>query len=328
MSQVPTASGVIMTQNRRMLDILSRLRTIARTEGAVLLIGETGVGKELLAEFVHQESPRASQPLVKVGLASLPRELLESELFGHEKGAYTHAIALKKGLFELSNGGSIFLDDIDDFPLELQSKLLRALEAHEILRVGGTVPIRINTRLISATKVDLKALVERRAFRADLYYRINVMPVSIPSLRERADDIPLLAAYLLRIFAPDRELSLSAAASATLTRYPWPGNIRELRNVIQRICLFAEGTVDESELPAEIFSQPETGPASALSRQCEICREERDLSLEDVVACVERHLLEEALAKSGGNQSQAARSLRLSLSTLRDKLRKHNLMPQ
>ena len=326
MFQVPTASGVLMTQNRRMLDILSRLRTIARTEGSVLLIGETGVGKELLAEFVHQESPRAAKPLVKVGLAALPRELLESELFGHEKGAYTHAIAQKKGLFELSDGGSIFLDDIDDFPLELQSKLLRALEAHEILRVGGTTPIRVNARLISATKVDLKALVERRAFRADLYYRINVMPVEIPPLRERPDDIPMIAAHLLHSFAPGRDLSLSERAIATLTRYPWPGNIRELRNVVQRISLFAEGTIDIPELPAEVFTSPvTTADAGTLARQCQVCREERDLSLEDVVACVERHLLEDALAKSGGNQSQAARLLRMSLSTLRDKLRKHQL---
>jgi transcriptional regulator with GAF, ATPase, and Fis domain len=326
MFQVATASGALMTQDARMVEILSRLRTVARTEGSVLLIGETGAGKELLAEFVHQESPRAARPLVKVGLASLPRELLESELFGHEKGAYTHAIALKKGLFELSDGGSIFLDDIDDFPLELQSKLLRALEAHEILRVGGTVPIRVNTRLISATKVDLKAMVDRRAFRADLYYRINVMPVSIPPLRERPGDIPLIAEYFLRHFAPDRPLALSEPARATLTRYPWPGNIRELRNVVQRICLFAQGTIEEAELPAEVFARPDFADPDSLSRQCQICREERQLSLDEVVACVERHLLEDALAKAGGNQSQAARSLRMSLSTLRDKLHKHNLI--
>jgi len=307
-----------------MLDILSRLRAMARTEGAVLLIGETGVGKELLAEYVHQQSPRTGRPLVKVGLASLPRELLESELFGHERGAYTHAIAQKKGLFELSNGGSIFLDDIDDFPIELQAKLLRALEAHEIMRVGGTTPLRVDTRLICATKVDLKTLVERRAFRADLYYRINVMPVNIPPLRERRDDIPLLAEYLLRHFAPDRELSLAERARSTLTRYGWPGNIRELRNVIQRICLFAKGAIEESELPAEILSGWDG--TAAWSRQCDVCREQANLSFDEVVACVERHLLEDALAKAQGNQSLAARNLRMSLSTLRDKLRKHGLL--
>ncbi|HUB33331.1 MAG TPA: sigma 54-interacting transcriptional regulator [Bryobacteraceae bacterium] len=325
-SHLPTASGVILTGNPAMLQILSRLRAMARTEGAVLLIGETGVGKELLAEYVHQESPRAARPLVKVGLASLPRELLESELFGHEKGAYTHAIAQKKGLFELSSGGSIFLDDIDDFPIELQAKLLRALEAHEILRVGGTTPIRVDSRLICATKVDLKSLVERRAFRADLYYRINVMPVAIPPLRERRDDIPAIAEYLLRHFGPDRELSLSDRARDTLVRYGWPGNIRELRNVIQRICLFGAGAIEESELPAELLAGWEgAGAAAAWSRQCEVCREQQDLSFDEVVACVERHMLEDAVFKAGGNQSQAARDLRMSLSTLRDKLRKHNL---
>lgn len=242
------------------------------------------------------------------------------------KRAPTPTPSRKRKACSSSDGGSIFLDDIDDFPLELQSKLLRALEAHEILRVGGTTPIRVNTRLISATKVDLKALVERRAFRADLYYRINVMPVEIPALRERPDDIPMIAAHLLDAFAPGRDLSLSDRALSTLTRYPWPGNIRELRNVVQRISLFAEGTIDIPELPAEVFTSPvTTTDAGTLARQCQVCREERDLSLEDVVACVERHLLEDALAKANGNQSQAARLLRMSLSTLRDKLRKHQL---
>jgi len=319
---IETPSGAILTQDREMLAIIERLRAIAQTEGAVLLTGETGVGKELLAEFVHQQSSRAKRPLVKVGLASLPRELLESELFGHEKGAYTHAIALKKGLFELSDGGSIFLDDIDDFPLELQAKLLRALEAHEILRVGGTTPIRVNTRLISATKVDLKELVARHAFRADLYYRINVMPIAIPPLRRRNDDIPLLATHFLKHYAPDRLLSLSERACARMRQYSWPGNIRELRNVVQRMCLAESDLIDETELPDEGCSPSQ---ADELAEQCAICRAERDLSLEEVVSCVERKLLKEALAKAGGNQSQAARTLQLSLSTLRDKLRKHHL---
>jgi transcriptional regulator with GAF, ATPase, and Fis domain len=322
-TKIETPSGAILTQDREMLVIIERLRTIAQTDGAVLLNGETGVGKELLAEYVHQQSSRAGRPLVKVGLASLPRELLESELFGHEKGAYTHAISLKKGLFELSDGGSIFLDDIDDFPLELQAKLLRALESHEILRVGGTTPIRVNARLITATKVDLKQLVDRHAFRADLYYRINVMPVSIPPLRRRSEDIPLLAAYFLKLYAPGRELSLSERAAHRLRQHPWPGNIRELRNVVQRMCLSESDIIDEPELPDAGCSPFQ---AEDLADQCAICRADRDLSLEEVVACVERKLLEEALAKAGGNQSQAARTLRLSLSTLRDKLRKHNLI--
>lgn len=322
MSDLATTSGTIVTQNREMLALLSRLRAIAQTEGAVLLIGETGVGKELMAEYVHRESARAGKPLVKVGLAALARELLESELFGHEKGAYTHAVCQKRGLFELSGGGSIFLDDIDDFPLELQPKLLRVLEAQEIMRVGGTTPVHVNTRLISATKVDLKEMVGRRAFRADLYYRINVMPVPIPPLRERSDDIPLLVHHFARRFAPDRKLSFSERACTRLLSYHWPGNVRELRNVIQRFCLLAEGVVQESDLPSEMLSDD---GGSLLPRQCGHCRLADQLSLDDVVSCVERHLLEQALEEANGNQSQAARILRLSISTFRDKLHKYNL---
>jgi two-component system response regulator AtoC len=317
-----TTSGAIVTQNHEMLGVLSRVDTIARTEGAVLLIGETGVGKELLAEYVHRKSPRGDKPLVKVGLAALPRELLESELFGHEKGAYTHAVCQKRGLFELSDGGTIFLDDIDDFPLELQPKLLRALEAQEILRVGGTTPVHVNSRLISATKVDLKQLVERHAFRADLYYRINVMPVYIPPLRDRSDDIPLLVAHFMRRFAPERRLSFSERACTRLLGYDWPGNIRELRNVVQRLCLFANGTVQETDLPPEMRCGD---GSSAQFRHCDRCRLEDELSLDEVVSCVERNLLEHALEEAGGNQSQAARILRMSISTFRDKLRKYNL---
>jgi transcriptional regulator with GAF, ATPase, and Fis domain len=314
--------GAIVTQNEEMLGALSRLRTIAQTEGAVLLIGETGVGKELLAEFVHRESPRRDRPLVKVGLAALPRELLESELFGHEKGAYTHAVCQKRGLFELSDGGTIFLDDIDDFPLELQPKLLRALEAREIMRVGGTTPVRVHSRLVSATKVDLKELVLRHAFRADLYYRINVMPVFIPPLRDRSDDIPLLVAHFSRIFAPGRTLSFTEAACGRMLCHGWPGNVRELRNVIQRLCLFANGKVQENDLPPEMLSGCDAGE---LPRRCDQCRVRDDLSFDNVVACVERHLIEQALAEAGGNQSQAARALRMNLSTFRDKLHKYSL---
>jgi two-component system response regulator AtoC len=314
----------IITQNEEMMRILSRLRAIAETDGAVLLIGETGVGKELLAEFVHANSRRKDKPFVKVGLAALPRELLESELFGHERGAYTHAVCQKKGLFELSDGGSIFLDDIDDFPLDLQPKLLRALESHEILRVGGTTPIPIDSRLITATKVDLKSMVDRGTFRADLYYRINVIPVAIPPLRERSDDIPLLVFHFARRYAPDKKLVFAPGACNVILNYYWPGNIRELRNVIQRLCLFAKDSVEVADLPPEIRSH---NPREALLRSCSHCMAEEGMALEEVMECLERNLIRHALDEAGGNQSQAARSLKLSLSTLRDKLRKYNLPP-
>jgi two-component system response regulator AtoC len=318
------SEGGIITQNEDMMRILSRLRAIAETDGAVLLIGETGVGKELLAEYVHSHSQRKGRPFVKVGLAALPRELLESELFGHERGAYTHAVCQKKGLFELSSGGSIFLDDIDDFPLDLQAKLLRALESREILRVGGTAPIPIDIRLITATKVDLKTLVDRGAFRADLYYRINVIPVTIPPLRERSDDIPLLVFHFLRRYAPEKKLVFAQGACSAMLNYYWPGNVRELRNVIQRICLFAKDTVQDTDLPAEIRLHD---PREALFRNCSHCMAEEGLALDEVVECVERQLIRHALEEAGGNQSQAARTLKLSVSTLRDRLRKHHLPP-
>lgn len=282
----------IVARNQKMQQILARAGTIAGSASAVMLVGETGVGKELFAEYIHRSSPRGDKPLVKVGLAALPRELIESELFGHEKGAFTHALSQRRGLFELSSGGSIFLDDIDDFPLELQPKLLRVLESHEVMRVGGAAPVRLDIRLITATKVDLKTMVERGLFRADLYYRINVAPIEIPPLRERRDDIPLLVESLLERFAPGRRVAVSEEAFRALVSYDWPGNIRELRNVIQR---------------------------------CAQCMAEDSMSFEQVVTCLESNLLKQALKQAEGNRAQAARALKMSLSTFRDKVHKYNI---
>ena len=320
-------SALVVTQNVKMQTLLARLQVTARSEASVLLIGESGVGKELMAEFIHACSPQPEKPLVRVGLAALPRELLESELFGHEKGAYTHAICQKKGLFELAHGGTIFLDDIDDFPFELQSKLLRVLESREIMRVGGTTPIHVNLRLITASKLDLKILVERGLFRADLYYRINVVPVVIPPLRERPDDVLLLVQHFARRFAPDRELALSEPALKALQRYGWPGNVRELRNVVQRLCLFTPGTVLDSDLPAEIRGEdsPDPGAKHCDAKQCEHCLEQGGMSYGQVVSCLELNLIGYALERAEGNCTRAAQILRMSSSTFRDKLHKHHL---
>ncbi len=305
-----------------MQELLLLLRSVASSQAAVLLLGETGVGKELMAEFVHSCSPYPEKPLVRVGLAALPRELLETELFGHEKGAYTHAISQKKGLFELASGGTIFLDDIDDFPLELQSKLLRVLESHEIVRVGGTTPIHVNLRLITASKLELKLLVERHLFRADLYYRINVIPVSIPPLRERLEDVPLLVEHFARRFAPGRELRFCDRALFAMQNYSWPGNVRELRNVVQRLCLLTSGTIRETDLPIEIALED---PSSHIVRHCRSCLDERGMSYAEIVSCLELNLLSYALERSEGNCTRAAQILRMSSSTFRDKLRKYNL---
>lgn len=190
-------SLTLITKNELMREILSRIDKIVDSDSSVLLIGETGVGKEIFAEYIHRTSNRGQNPFVKIGLSALPVDLLESELFGYEKGAFTSASNEKKGLFEIADTGSIFLDDIDDVPLQIQTKLLRVLESRELMRIGSTSPIPIDVRLITASKVDLKELVNRGIFRPDLFYRINVVPINVPPLRERRDDIPALVDYFL-----------------------------------------------------------------------------------------------------------------------------------
>lgn len=305
-----------------MQSVLVSLDTIAASDSSVLLIGETGVGKELIAEYIHRTSARSTRPFVKVGLSALPPELLESELFGHDRGAYTSAASEKKGLFELATTGSIFLDDIDDFPLPLQSKLLRVLESRELMHVGGTTPIPIDVRLITATKVDLKMLVEKNLFRSDLYYRINVVPIVIPPLRDRPADIPPLIHHYLQRYAGGRQLPISDEAMQALVAYSWPGNIRELRNVIQRVSLFANGRIDVANLPPEI---KQDDPFNAIVKACRRCFSEEQMTFDQVVACLEVNLLRQALQHASGNRTQAAKALGLNLSTLRDKLKRYNI---
>ena len=315
-------SITLIASSPAMREILAQVETIARSDSSVLLIGETGVGKELFAEYIHRTSPREQRPFVKVGLSALPHELLESELFGHERGAFTSASSEKKGLFELAHTGSIFLDDIDDFPLGLQTKLLRVLESRELMRVGGSIPITVDVRLITATKVDLKDLVDRGLFRSDLYYRINVVPLTIPPLRDRPEDIPAMVEHFLRRYASGRTVTVSEDARRLLVRYSWPGNIRELRNVVQRMALFTDGTIGPSDLPPEIH---EDHPLETILKACTRCFHEENMTLEEVMACLEGNMLRQALEQSKGNKTQAAKSLGLSLSTLRDKLKKHNM---
>ncbi|MBI2221571.1 MAG: sigma-54-dependent Fis family transcriptional regulator [Acidobacteria bacterium] len=316
------ASIAVVTRSERMNAILSRIDTIAQSDTSVLLVGETGVGKELFADYIHRTSPRASRPLIKIALSAMPHDLLEAELFGHERGAFTSAHAEKPGLFELADTGTLFLDDIDDVPPAVQAKLLRVLESRQVMRVGGRETLPIDVRLISASKVDLKELVSRQLFRADLYYRINVCPVDIPPLRERREDVPLLMQHFLKRFVPDRTFAISEAAERMLLAYNWPGNVRELRNVAQQIALFANGTVEPKHLPAELR---DGHPVELLVRACTRCLVDASLSYNDVVLCLETNMLRQALAESGGNRTQAARMLGLSLSTLRDKLKKFGL---
>lgn len=318
----PHHSLALIATSDVMRSILARIDTIATSDSSVLLIGETGVGKELIAEYIHRTGPRSDKPLVKVGLSALPPELLESELFGHERGAYTSAASEKKGLFELAEKGSIFLDDIDDFPFALQAKLLRVLESREVMRVGGTTPIPIDVRLITATKVDLKELVNRGVFRSDLYYRTNVVPLVIPPLRERKDDIPPIIHHFLQRYAPGKKTTVADDAMRTLANYSWPGNIRELRNVVQRMALFADGEIRMKDLPLEVR---EDAPLDMIAKACQRCFTEENMTFDQVVACLETNLLRQALREANGNRTHAAKALGMSLSTLRDKLKKHNI---
>ena len=313
-------SLTIITQNERMRKILEHIDKIVESDSSVLLIGETGVGKEIFAEYIHKTSPRAMNPLVKISLSALPADLLESELFGHEKGAYTSASAEKKGLFEIANTGSIFLDDIDDVPLPIQSKLLRVLESRELMRIGGTAPIPIDVRLITASKVDLKSLVEKNIFRSDLFYRINVVPVHIPPLKERREDIPPLIEYFLKHFAKEKGIKVSKPALKLMVNYPWPGNVRELKNVVQRLALFANNKIQPEDLPLDIRVE---NPIEVLLKACHKCFIDESMSLEQILSCMEHNLINEAMRNSKGNQTKAAKSLGLSLSTFRDKLKKY-----
>ncbi len=314
----------IITQNQRMREILKLADKVAPSDSSVLLEGETGVGKEIFADYLHRISERSQGPIVKIGLSAMPPDLMASELFGHEKGSFTSAIENKMGLFELANQGTVFLDDIDDVPLEIQTKLLRVLESRELNRVGGTKTIPVDIRLIAASKVNLKDLVKAGMFRADLLYRINVVTLTIPPLRERLDDVPLLAAHFTQRYAPNRKLGISHEALSYLMNYHWPGNIRELRNVVQRATLFAHNEITIDDIPPEIRTN---NPLEKIISSCSICFNEKGMHFNRIMSCLEHKLLREALKQTNGNQSHAAKLLNLSLSTFRDKVRKYELTP-
>jgi two-component system nitrogen regulation response regulator NtrX len=282
----------------------------ARSDARVLLIGESGTGKELLAAYIHQNSPFAAGPFVKVNCAAIPTELLESELFGHEKGAFTGAAATRRGRFELADSGTIFLDEVGDLHGASQAKLLRVLQEGEFHRVGGEQTIRVAVRVISATNRDLSALVAQSKFREDLYYRLSVVPIRVPSLRERPPDIRPLADYFLEEFCARNNFkpkALDASAYAALESYAWPGNARELRNVIERMAILTAGErLTRDAIPVEIRVQRETGPKSTIQEARESAERE--------------HILR-ALEESSWNVSGAARALGMERTNLHKRIR-------
>jgi len=301
---------------KAMKDIFHLIEVVSNSESSVLISGETGSGKEMIANAIHYHSPRASGPYIKVSCAIISKDILESELFGHVKGAFTGAIRDKKGRFEEANGGTLFLDDVDDIPLDLQVKLLRVLEEHSFEKVGGSRKVRVDIRVIAATKKNLLELAEAGKFRQDLFYRLNVVPINVPPLRERKEDIPLLVEHFLKIFSKGKTVTFTPEALKILISYHWPGNVRELKNMIERLLLVNDSPViDESMLPDEVLDigplQPETVQQHSLSK---------------VLDKVERDILESTLQKMNGNQTKTARLLRIPLSTLRSKLQKYNII--
>ena len=327
-------------KSHKMQKVFRLIRTVASSDSTVLLQGETGTGKELAAHAIHELSPRRDGPFVKVSCAALSRELLESELFGHVRGAFTSAIKDKPGKFELADGGTIFLDEVDDIPLELQVKLLRVLQEREFERVGGTMTIRVDVRVIAATKVDLLERVRRGLFREDLYYRLNVVPIRLPPLRERKEDVPLLMEHFLRKLGAEGRIEMTPEAMKLLMDYDWPGNVRELENLVERLVVVGAGPkVGPEDLPPEIRSPAprERGPSleEVLRRQEELERMIRmlgsseprlgDASFEEIVEAKERELITEALRRTGGNKTKAAELLGMKLSTFRDKMKRLGL---
>lgn len=320
--RIATPSGAIVGSAASLLRALERARHAARTDADVLIEAESGTGKELFARYIHENSDRRNRPFVAVNCAAVPEHLLESELFGHVRGAFTGATASKAGKFELAEGGTLLLDEIGEMPLHLQPKLLRALQEREVERLGDTRGTPVNIRIIATTNASLPAMVEQGKFRADLYYRLNVIPLPIPPLRERREDIPMLADFFVRKFANEggRPMPiLDPRFVSGLQAHTWPGNVREFGNFMRRVLTLKDGNEIGpeclKELSAAICSRmPSVTPAS--------------LGGGTSMREVERQLLEATLLRTGGNRTRTAEMLGVSLRTIRNKIREHGLPPR
>jgi len=316
-------SGSIIGRSRHMQNVLAMVEKVAKSDaGTILIQGESGTGKELIAKAIHYQSGRVERPFMAINCAAVPETLLESELMGHERGAFTDAKVQKKGLLEMADGGTLFLDEIGDMAPGMQAKLLRVLEDRSFRRVGGTKDIQVDVRIISATNKDLLQAIEEKVFRADLYYRIQVIPIHLPALRERRDDIMPLVEHFIAHF--NREFGksvkgVSKMAEKFLTEYAWPGNIRELRNIIERaIILENEETLLLEHLPQELVAK--TGGSSVGPFSVHL--PEEGIDIEDV----ERELIRQALETSEGNQSKAAKKLNLGIDAFRYRMKKFGFL--
>ncbi len=314
----------IIGTSRHMVNLIDMMEKVAKSDASTVLIqGESGTGKELVAKYIHYKSARAERPFVAINCAAVPATLLESELFGHEKGAFTDAKATKKGLFELADGGTVFLDEIGDMEMGMQAKLLRFLEDRTFRRIGGSKVIPVDVRIVSATNKDLLKAIEEKEFRNDLYYRLQVIPIYLPPLRERRDDILLIAQHFIELYCAEfnkQVKGVSRPAEKALVEYSWPGNIRELKNVLERaIILGSEDTLVVEHLPAEIIARTQA-PGLASTSTFKLPAEGVDIEE------VEKELIRQALEVTDWNQSKAAKKLNLGIDAFRYRMKKFGFL--
>jgi two-component system response regulator PilR (NtrC family) len=326
-----------------MIELYKLISKVATVSGTVLITGESGTGKELVARTIHKNSERATKPFLAISCGAIPESLLESELFGHVKGAFTGAVVAKAGLFEVADGGTVFLDEIGETSPAIQVKLLRVLQERVFRRVGGTEDIEVDVRVIAATHQDLKELIHKGRFREDLYYRLNVIPVHLPPLRERREDIPLLAMNFLAKYSDENKRPIQGIAPEALElllHYHWPGNVRELENVIERaVALGTSAVLTPESLPDPIRDpRPETGDRRPETREQEpgtgdqrlqspVSSLSSPVDLDALVSRVERDLILDALRQAGGVQKRAAQILGLSFESFRYRVKKHGIDP-
>ncbi|WP_319792470.1 sigma-54 interaction domain-containing protein [Desulfatibacillum aliphaticivorans] len=309
----------IVAQSKAMRQVLSQIKRVAPTDSTVLITGESGTGKELVADSIHRHSQRNGRRFVKINCAAIPDTLLESELFGYEKGAFTGAAARKPGKFEQANGGTVFLDEIGDMPLETQAKILRVLEEKEVDRLGGVRPIPVDVRVVAATNRNIQKMVADGAFREDLFFRLNVFPIQLPPLRERPEDIPFLIEEFMKFSS--KESTISPPAMHILCAHQWPGNVRELRNAVESSLLFGKEVVEPEHLPPALAgSMAVPTPAGVL-----ISGEDESLDLDFRLQELEKGILVEALKRSDGVQAQAARLLGIKERSLWHRVKKYGI---
>ena len=310
----------IITQSSKMLDLIKFVENISYSKSTVLIMGDTGTGKELFARYIHQMSPRAQKPFMAVNCAALPEGLLETELFGHEKGAFTGAIERKDGKFELAHNGTLLLDEVTEMNLPLQAKLLRVLQEHEVDKVGGRAPIPVDVRVVATTNRDIKKRIQENQFREDLYYRLNVIPLKLIPLRDRVDDIRPLAEHFIKKHSKDLNKNISSIANETialLKKYRWPGNVRELENMIERATLMCQ---EDTLLPSHLFFDEEEIQSKKDARPLTTFR--------GTIHNMEKELIIQTLEEVKGNKTRAAENLGISIRTLRNKLAYYKSRPE